>query len=119
MPRTQPERCDDIVQSCDAILGAVNGHNDKVFLASPALQASCNYWLIVAGEAANALLSGSAVAVAGHGGTLASDLSNAKRLRDRLAHRYYTVDPAIVWSTIQSDLQRLAQDIAKLQARLP
>ncbi|MBR8256665.1 HepT-like ribonuclease domain-containing protein [Burkholderia ambifaria] len=116
---TERERCDDILGAGNAILGEVNGHDEKAFIASAGLQAACHYRFVVIGEAANALLNGCPSEVAQCGPDLSTDMTYAKRMRDFLAHQYFAVDPARTWDTIQKDLGRLLNGVAILQALLP
>ncbi|WP_080289245.1 DUF86 domain-containing protein [Burkholderia cenocepacia] len=116
---TSRERCEDILRSAQAILSEVNGHDEQAFLASDGLVAACCYRFVVIGEAANALLAGCQGEIAQCPATLATALKYAKRMRDLLAHRYFAVDPARVWATIQQDLGPLAADVANLHQKVP
>ncbi|MCH8978386.1 MAG: DUF86 domain-containing protein [Armatimonadetes bacterium] len=39
-------------------------------------------------------------------------------MRDKLIHRYFGVDAAIVWETVRQDVPRLVEDIDRLIAEL-
>ncbi|WP_338138567.1 HepT-like ribonuclease domain-containing protein [Burkholderia anthina] len=116
---TPRERCEDILRSVQAILSEVNGRDEQAFVASDGLVAACCYRFVIIGEAASSLLTGCQSEIAQCPATLATALKYAKRMRDLLAHRYFAVDPAKVWATIQQDLRPLAADVAILQAKFP
>lgn len=46
-------------------------------------------------------------------------LSSAYQMRNAVAHGYFTIDLAILWSTVQSDLPELAATTRSLLAALP
>jgi len=42
-----------------------------------------------------------------------------KAMRNRLVHGYFSVDPQIVWDTVQNDLPPLIEPLSKLLQNSP
>lgn len=101
------ERLAHMVEAADAIAAYV-ARGRAVFEADPAVQDAILFRIVVMGEAAKA--------IANRDPTLAADMSNVEwsalaRMRDRITHQYWAVDPQIVWDTAADDLPSVREAI--------
>ena len=48
-----------------------------------------------------------------------SDRLQMRAMRNRIVHAYFSVDPEIVWETIQNDLPQLVKPLSDLLAGIP
>lgn len=83
------------------------------FAADRTLQDAVLYQLVVLGEAAKAVLEAEPTVADRHP---AIEWRAMARMRDRIAHRYWTMDPAIVWETIATDVPALGAHLDELLA---
>jgi uncharacterized protein with HEPN domain len=45
--------------------------------------------------------------------------AQVRAMRNRIVHSYFSVDPQIVWDTVQNDLPQLLQPLNQVLATLP
>jgi uncharacterized protein with HEPN domain len=90
------------------------------FDADGALQDAILYQLVVLGEAAKAARSAllAEPALAPRVDELGIEWSPIARMRDRVAHHYWTTDPEIVWATATTAVPALAVPVDALLAEL-
>ena len=102
----------DILESCEAITGAVKGMNLVGYQCTRLVRSSVEREFIIIGEAVAAL---ARVAPA----TFA-EITRARRIvdfRNQLTHEYPTVDDALVWAIIETDVPVLQRECADLMKR--
>jgi uncharacterized protein with HEPN domain len=104
--RRDAERFDDIL----AAIEAIRSHLGRGDLSDGLVYDAVRVRLIEIGEAAKAI---PAEVVATEPGTPWRDIA---AMRDRLAHRYFDTQHAIVQSTVENDLPALELAVLRLQA---
>jgi uncharacterized protein with HEPN domain len=112
MPRDERAYLVDIVESCDAILFAVQGLDLAGYQGNRLVRSSVEREFIIIGEAM-AALSRSAP-------EMFASITHARRIvdfRNQLTHEYPTVDDALVWAIIVKDVSVLSQECATLLPR--
>ncbi len=115
MTRRDPRRVTDylahILEAIGNIEAYTAGFTRDSYLADRKTQDAVLRNLEVIGEACNNVVRHDAAFAAAH-----ADIPwrVAYEMRNALSHGYFTVDHAIVWQTIQSDLQPLRAQIAAL-----
>jgi uncharacterized protein with HEPN domain len=109
MPRDQRAYLTDIVAACDAIATAVRGLDVAAYQANRLVRSSVEREFIIIGEAIAAL---SRVAPDTFGA-----ITHARRIvdfRNQLTHEYPTVDDALVWAIVETDVPVLRRECAAL-----
>ena len=109
MPRDERAYLSDILESCDAIVAAVQGMDLGAYQSNRLVRSSVEREFIIIGEAVAAL---ARVAP----GTFAA-ITRARRIvdfRNQLTHEYPTVDDALVWAIIETDVPVLRRECARL-----
>lgn len=112
MPRDERAYLTDILESCDAIASAVRDLDLAAYQTNRLVRSSVEREFIIIGEAVAAL---ARVAP----GTFAR-ITRARRIidfRNRLTHEYPTVDDALVWAILQTDVPVLRRECAELMKR--
>jgi len=84
----------DIVESCRALESYAQGKAIDDFRADPILQDAVARRLFLVGEAAKGLSDGFKLALPG------VDWKNIARLRDKLAHHYWTIEVEKIWELV-------------------
>jgi uncharacterized protein with HEPN domain len=100
---------DHILHAITQIETYVEDVDQAAFLHSPMLQDAAIRNLEIIGEAANNILSHDSEFETKHP---ALELRAAYAMRNALSHGYFTVDPIVVWGTIQNDLPTLKKQVA-------
>jgi uncharacterized protein with HEPN domain len=93
-----------IIAAIDRVVSYVFGLDQAAFLANTLVQDAIIRNLEVIGEAANNIRVADPAFMAAHPSI---ELESAYRMRNALAHGYYTVNLATVWTTVQRDLPTL------------
>lgn len=96
----------DIVDSCQAILGFVQGRDLADYLGNRMLLRAVERELSIVGEAVNQL--------AQTFPELADDIGSVRQIvgfRNRLIHEYADVDPEVVWAIVQGEVPQLLQRV--------
>lgn len=112
MPRDERAYLSDILESCRAITAAVQGMNLAAYQSTRLVRSSAEREFIIIGEAVAAL---ARIAPA----TFAA-ITRARRIvdfRNQLTHEYPTVDDALVWAIIETDVPVLQRECAELMKR--
>jgi uncharacterized protein with HEPN domain len=112
MPRDERAYLTDILESCDAIAGAVRDLDLTAYQRTRLIRSSVEREFIIIGEAVAAL---ARIAP----GTFAA-ITRARRIiefRNRLTHAYRAVDDALVWAIIETDVPVLRQECGVLMQR--
>ncbi len=112
MPRDERAYLSDILEACEAIATAVRGLDLAGYQSSRLVRSSVEREFIIIGEAVAAL---ARVAPA----TFAA-ITRARRIvdfRNQLTHEYPTVDDALVWAIIETDVPVLRRECAVLMIR--
>ena len=102
----------DIIDACRAIQAATAGADLTGYEDSRIIRSAVEREFIIVGEALSALSRDRP--------DLFEQVSRARRIvdfRNQLTHAYPTVDNALVWAIIQSDVERLLDECAKLLER--
>ena len=105
MPRDERAYLADIIESCNAITGAVSGLNLTDYETNRLVRSSVEREFIIIGEAMASLYR-----VAPR--TFES-ITRARRIvdfRNQLTHEYPTVDNALVWAIIEHDVPLLLKE---------
>lgn len=113
MPRDQRAYFSDILESCDAIAVAVRGLDIVAYQGSRLIRSSVEREFIIIGEAMAALARVAPEAFAA--------ITRARRIvdfRNRLTHEYPTVDDALVWAIVETDVPMLRRECAELMKRI-
>ncbi len=100
------------MDSCDAIAAAVRDLDLAAYQGSRLVRSSVEREFIIIGEAVAALARVSPEAFAA--------ITHARRIvdfRNQLTHEYPTVDDALVWAIVETDVPRLRQECAALMER--
>ena len=106
--REQPKdrnRLQHILEAIDIILGRCDGMTREDLTADKVLFGGIVYYTMIIGEAAYNLTKAFCKI---HPETPWGQIA---KMRHNLAHGYYQVDPDIVWSVIQNDLQPLRNQV--------
>lgn len=103
------ERLRHMAEAGDAIAGYV-ARGRAAFDGEPAIRDAILYQIIVLGEAAKAALAADPSLEASHP---AIDWSPVARMRDRVAHHYWTTDREIVWVTATDAVPALQRAIGE------
>ena len=109
MPRDARAYLADIVESCDAIESAVRGLDLTTYQSNRLVRSSVEREFIIIGEALAAL---SRVAPETFGA-----ITHARRIvdfRNQLTHEYPTVDDALVWAIVETDVPVLRRECVAL-----
>ena len=109
MPRDQRAYLADIIVACDAIASAVRGLDVAAYQANRLVRSSVEREFIIVGEAIAAL---ARVAV-----DTFDVITHARRIvdfRNQLTHEYPTVDDALVWAIVETDVPVLRHECAAL-----
>lgn len=112
MPLDQRAYLADIVESCDAIQSAIRSLDLKSYQESRLVRSSVEREFIIIGEAVAAL---ARIAPA-----VFSAITRARRIvdfRNQLTHQYRTVDDALVWAIVETDVPVLRRECTGLIAR--
>lgn len=113
MPRDQRAYLADIIESCEAIGNAVLNLDLSEYQSNRLVRSSVEREFIIIGEAMVAL---SRVAPE----TLKA-ITRARRIvdfRNLLIHEYKTVDDALVWAIVETDVQVLLRECTELIKQL-
>ena len=106
--REQPKdqnRLQHILEAIDTIIGRCDGMTREDLTADKVLFGGIVYYTMIIGEAAYNLTKAFCKI---HPETPWGQIA---KMRHNLAHGYYQVDPDIVWSVIQNDLQPLRNQV--------
>ncbi len=108
------ERMQHMVEAADAIAEYV-ARGRPVYDADPAMRDAILFRIVVIGEAAKAVVR--------RDPTLATDLSDVEwsalaKMRDRITHQYWAVDPQIVWDTAVEEIPEVRAILASALSRL-
>jgi uncharacterized protein with HEPN domain len=109
MPLDQRAYLADIIECCDAILGATESLDLQRYQENRLVRSSVEREFIIIGEAV-AALARTAPAVF-------SAITRARRIvdfRNLLTHAYRTVDDALVWAIVETDVPVLRTECAAL-----
>ncbi len=112
MPRDERAHLADILESCDAIGVAVLDFDLTAYQGNRLVRSSVEREFIIIGEAIAAL---ARVAP----GTFEA-ITRARRIvdfRNQLTHEYPTVDDAVVWAIVETDVPVLRRECAELLKR--
>jgi uncharacterized protein with HEPN domain len=112
MPRDERAYLSDIVEACDAIHSATRGLDLQSYQESRLIRSSVEREFILIGEAVAAL---SRIAPPVFGA-----ISRARRVvdfRNLLTHAYGSVDDAVVWAVVETDVPILRRECARLIGR--
>ncbi|MFC1529517.1 DUF86 domain-containing protein [Gemmatimonadota bacterium] len=113
MPRDLRAHLADIVDACNAILEAISGLNLSAYQSNRLIRSSVEREFIIVGEAIAAL---SRVAP----DTFAA-ITKARRIvdfRNQLTHEYPTVDDALVWAVVETDVPILLKECSGLLSQI-
>ncbi len=108
------ERMAHMVEAADAIADYI-ARGRSVYEADAALRDAILFRIVVIGEAAKAVVQ--------RDPTLATELSEVEwsalaRMRDRITHQYWAIDPQIVWDTAIEDIPEVRTLLAGALRRL-
>jgi uncharacterized protein with HEPN domain len=112
MPRDERAYLSDILASCDAIESAVRNLDLAAYQNNRLVRSSVEREFIIIGEAMAAL---ARIAPATFG-----VITRARRIvdfRNQLTHAYPTVDDALVWAIVGTDVPVLRRECAELIKR--
>jgi len=112
MPRDERAYLSDILESCEAIAAAVQGMDLAAYRSNRLVRSSAEREFIIIGEAVAALARVSPATFAA--------ITRARRIvdfRNELTHEYPTVDDALVWAIIETDVPVLHRECAGLMKR--
>ncbi len=107
MPRDLRAYLADIVAACDAIAIAVRGLGLAKYQANRLVRSSVEREFIIIGEAIAALSRAAPETF--------DAITHARRIvdfRNQLTHEYQTVDDAIVWAIVETDVPVLRRECA-------
>ena len=96
----------DIVDSCRALESYTRGKAFDDFRIDPILQDAVARRLFLVGEAAKGLSDGFKLALPG------VDWKNLARLRDKLAHHYWTIEVEKIWELVTDYVPKLHETLA-------
>lgn len=108
------ERMQHMVEAADAIAEYV-ARGRRTYDSDAAVRDAILFRIVVIGEAAKAVVH--------RAPALAADLSEVEwsalaRMRDRITHQYWAIDPQIVWDTAVEELPEVRSLIAGALTRL-
>ena len=109
MPRDARAYLADIVEACDAIERAVRDLDLAAYQANRLVRSSVEREFIIVGEAITAL--------ARLAPNTFDAITHARRIvdfRNQLTHEYPTVDDALVWAIVETDVPVLRRECAAL-----
>jgi uncharacterized protein with HEPN domain len=109
MPRDERAYLSDILESCEAITAAVHGMELAAYQSSRLVRSSVEREFIIIGEAVAALARVAPVTFAA--------ITRARRIvdfRNQLTHEYPTVDDALVWAILETDVPVLQRECEEL-----
>ena len=112
MPRDERAYLADIVESCDAIQNAIKDLSLQSYQGNRLVRSSVEREFILIGEAVAAL---GRIAP-----TVFEAITRARRIvdfRNQLTHEYPTVDDALVWAIIETDVPILRRESTELIER--
>ena len=112
MPRDERAYLADIVESCDAIQSATRQLDLQGYQQNRLVRSSVEREFIIIGEAVAAL---ARIAPA-----VFHAITRARRIvdfRNQLTHEYPTVDDALVWAIVETDVPILRRESAELIQR--
>jgi uncharacterized protein with HEPN domain len=112
MPRDERAYLSDILEASEAIAAAVRGLDLAAYQSNRLVRSSVEREFIIIGEAVAALVR---VAPA-----IFAAITRARRIvdfRNQLTHQYLTVDDALVWAIIETDVPVLQRECAALMKR--
>jgi len=112
MPRDERAYLSDILEACEAIRTAVRDLELPAYQSTRLIRSSVEREFIIIGEAVAAL---ARVAPASY-----AAITRARRIvdfRNQLTHAYPTVDDALVWAIIETDVPVLQRECAELMKR--
>ena len=113
MPRDLRVYLADIIDACNAILEAVINLDLSAYQSNRLIRSSVEREFIIIGEAIIALARVSP-------DTFAS-ITKARRIvdfRNQLTHEYQTVDDALVWAIVETDVTVLLQECSQILAQI-
>ena len=113
MPRDARAYLADIVESCSAIKNATVNMTLSEYRSNRLVRSSVEREFILIGEAMSAL--------ARVAPEIFGAITRARRIvdfRNQLTHEYSTVDDAIVWAIVETDVPTLLQESANLLSKL-
>ena len=98
-----------MIAAADAVATYV-ARGRETFDADSAVREAIVYQIVVIGEAAKAVIVANP--------SIATEVPSIEwsllaRMRDKVTHQYWAVDPEIVWSTAQRDIPTLRTELAK------
>ena len=111
MPRDERAYLADIVESCDAIQSATRQLDLQGYQQNRLIRSSVEREFIIIGEAA---------ALARIAPAVFHAITRARRIvdfRNQLTHEYPTVDDALVWAIVETDVPILRRESAELIQR--
>ena len=108
------ERMQHMVEAADAIAEYVT-RGRRVYDSDPAVRDAILFRIVVIGEAAKAVVQ--------RDPSLAKELSEVEwsalaKMRDRITHQYWAVDPQIVWDTAVEEIPEIRAILATALDRL-
>ena len=109
MPREVQKLLYDVHQACASIARFTSGLDLQAFQTNDLVRSAVERKFEIIGEALNQALKIQP--------DLAATITNSQQIihfRHVLIHRYYRIDPAIVWGVVQDDLPKLAQEVEEL-----
>lgn len=102
----------DILESCEAIGVAIRGMDLATYQATRLVRSSVEREFIIIGEAVAAL-----ARVAPESFTAITRARRIVDFRNQLTHEYPTVDDALVWAIIETDVPVLQRECGELLRR--
>lgn len=112
MPRDERAYLADILECCDAISAAVRNLDLAAYQGNRLVRSSVEREFIIIGEAIAALARSAPATFAA--------ITQARRIvdfRNQLTHEYPTVDDALVWAIVETDVPVLRRECAELIMR--
>ena len=101
MSRAEQERIEDMIDLCRALQRFVGDMDFDAFAANQEKQFAVTHALFLLGEASKALSTETTTAAP------QIDWSALARMRDRLAHHYWTVANRVVWDAATANVPEL------------
>lgn len=116
-PRTAARDRLQHMQEAVAAIAAYTARGRAAFDLDPAIRDAILFQLVILGEAAKAAraMLGAEAGLAARAEAWGIEWSPIARMRDRVAHHYWSTDPEIVWATATTAVPALA---APLEAAL-
>ena len=111
MSRTERERIEDMIDLCHTIRRFIGSSDYESYATDQEKQFAVTHALFLLGEASKAL-SEETKSAAPH-----IDWSALARLRDRLAHHYWTVANRVVWDTATIDVSDLLKSLEQIAGK--